>query len=66
MRTLFVPLLSVHIECSISTLSPMLAGKLELLEIAVATASLRKSMKVENFPLEQYIYTLMNCELLYL
>jgi hypothetical protein len=43
--TLFVPLLSVHIDWSTSTLSPMLAGKLELLEIAEATANFKKSIE---------------------
>ena len=43
--TLLVPLLSVHIDWSTSTLSPMLTGKLELLEIAEATANFRKSIE---------------------
>jgi hypothetical protein len=43
--TLFVPLFSVHIDWSTSTLSPMLTGKLELLEIADATANFRKSIE---------------------
>jgi hypothetical protein len=43
--TRFVPLLSVHIDWSRSTLSPMVAGKFELFEIADCTANFRKSMK---------------------
>lgn len=46
MHTRFMPLLSVHIDCSTSTLSPMEAGKLELFEIADATANLRKSIRL--------------------
>ena len=43
--TFLVPLLSVHIDWSTSTLSPITTGKLELLEIAEATANFRKSIE---------------------